>query len=717
MSSTGSGSCEVGIGIEDTINTQGCSPDEGSHNSGTPEAEAVRVARRKLLVAIGFWAGVLVAVVAASAIFVGVYLGTGGDGETVSTDYGCLPADERNPHWKGKVVNLAVNSWTGSALTATTAAIILGEYMGMQVTLHSEDEYAMWAKMVQGEVDACLEVWPSGHSTDLQKYIYTDQTIASAGPLGVIGKIGWYFPSYVLDKYPQAANFNTMTSESRNTVLSYFSNTLYDGPSSWVSYDHEIIENNGWNMTVTSIETEEQLLETVYAAAAAKDPILFYMWTPHQIFGKYDLSRVSLPPYSTDCYADLDEVYCDYPDDILVKVYRKNFLDQSTLRVLQSFNLYNFDQIKMLSAVAYNGSTVEVAACNWVRKNRETWMQWIPPEPDNILRIALPSVIIPLVFIFCLGAGIASICHFRMKNKVAEEVVDLENQNAQLKLALMKTQDTTDFLNTPAETVVKMIEEFRKRHDWSPTELEDFNFIIKVISSRKLYTFDNEKTSQFLEEDVKDYLFDVTAIPRSKDVSAEQPENTLASSQQSHTSISEVIDKHFFDNVEQWEWDAISFANHSESNYLVHLANYIFDTHGFFEQLPLNRQKFNNFMDAVQKGYLDNPYHSGIHAADVTQALHLWIQQCSNAVCFTALELFSLLFSSLVHDLGHPGFNNNFMMASEDELALLYNDISILENYHVSYAFRLLKRPQCNFIEAMTPEQYHLYLRILLPSH
>ena len=51
-----------------------------------------------------------------------------------------------------------------------------------------------------------------------------------------------------------------------------------------------------------------------------------------------------------------------------------------------------------------------------------------------------------------------------------------------------------------------------------------------------------------------------------------------------------------------------------------------------------------------------------------------------------------LLVSTLVHDVDHNGLNNNFHINSQSPLALLYNDISVLENHHCSYATKLLAR-------------------------
>jgi len=54
----------------------------------------------------------------------------------------------------------------------------------------------------------------------------------------------------------------------------------------------------------------------------------------------------------------------------------------------------------------------------------------------------------------------------------------------------------------------------------------------------------------------------------------------------------------------------------------------------------------------------------------------------------TDLEIFALLFAALIHDLEHTGRTNNFHVNTATDLALLYNDRSVLENHHVSAAFR-----------------------------
>jgi hypothetical protein len=53
-------------------------------------------------------------------------------------------------------------------------------------------------------------------------------------------------------------------------------------------------------------------------------------------------------------------------------------------------------------------------------------------------------------------------------------------------------------------------------------------------------------------------------------------------------------------------------------------------------------------------------------------------------------ERFILLLSCAGHDLAHPGNNNAFEVNSKSELALTYNDKSVLENYSLFVLFSFL---------------------------
>ncbi len=58
---------------------------------------------------------------------------------------------------------LVQNPWTASALNAEVAKILIEENLGNSVEITAIDENTMFAGLAAGDLDACLELWPSGH--------------------------------------------------------------------------------------------------------------------------------------------------------------------------------------------------------------------------------------------------------------------------------------------------------------------------------------------------------------------------------------------------------------------------------------------------------------------------------------------------------------------------------------------------------------------------
>jgi len=113
--------------------------------------------------------------------------------------------------------------------------------------------------------------------------------------------------------------------------------------------------------------------------------------------------------------------------------------------------------------------------------------------------------------------------------------------------------------------------------------------------------------------------------------------------------------------------------------------------YNFISTLNIREKTLIEFLHAMEDRYnADVSYHNHVHAADVTQSLHVLLQMGAKHFTEEKLELFSMLIAAVVHDVGHNGLNNNFHVNSRSELALTYNDVSVLENMHVSTMFKLL---------------------------
>ncbi len=53
-------------------------------------------------------------------------------------------------------------------------------------------------------------------------------------------------------------------------------------------------------------------------------------------------------------------------------------------------------------------------------------------------------------------------------------------------------------------------------------------------------------------------------------------------------------------------------------------------------------------------------------------------------------EIFGIILAAIIHDFDHPGLNNAFMINSRSDIAIRYNDVSVLENYHIASAYQIL---------------------------
>eukprot|EP00536_Pseudo-nitzschia_multiseries_P003694 jgi/Psemu1/302109/fgenesh1_kg.58_\ len=84
------------------------------------------------------------------------------------------------------------------------------------------------------------------------------------------------------------------------------------------------------------------------------------------------------------------------------------------------------------------------------------------------------------------------------------------------------------------------------------------------------------------------------------------------------------------------------------------------------------------------------------------------------------LETFSMLIAAVIHDVGHPGLGNPFLINSKSDLALIYNDVSVLENMHLSTMFRLIvgknRDRQIDIFENFGQEEVELARKLIIKA-
>jgi len=131
------------------------------------------------------------------------------------------------------------------------------------------------------------------------------------------------------------------------------------------------------------------------------------------------------------------------------------------------------------------------------------------------------------------------------------------------------------------------------------------------------------------------------------------------------------------------------------------------------------QQTLGAYIEVASGGYTDPqkaPYHNWNHAVDVTHAVFRLLNLCQAARYFSDNERFALVVSAVCHDVGHPGFNNPFLIETAHELAIRYNDRSPLENMHSARLFEIISQPRAAVFANLDKQAYKEVRQVIIDA-
>jgi 3'5'-cyclic nucleotide phosphodiesterase len=126
------------------------------------------------------------------------------------------------------------------------------------------------------------------------------------------------------------------------------------------------------------------------------------------------------------------------------------------------------------------------------------------------------------------------------------------------------------------------------------------------------------------------------------------------------------------------------------------------------DAMSLIKDELELYITEIALLYNENPFHNFEHACHVVMStrklLSRLVQSCSgdpNAINDTAygitsdpLTQFAVVFSALVHDVGHPGVSNNQLQKEKSPIGIKYHYKSTTEQNSVTLAWNLLMQPK-----------------------
>ncbi|CAB1328738.1 unnamed protein product, partial [Coregonus sp. 'balchen'] len=125
-------------------------------------------------------------------------------------------------------------------------------------------------------------------------------------------------------------------------------------------------------------------------------------------------------------------------------------------------------------------------------------------------------------------------------------------------------------------------------------------------------------------------------------------------------------------DVDNWCFDVFVLHEASSEHALKFLVYELLTRYDLINRFRIPVSSLVSFVEALEVGYSKhrNPYHNLIHAADVTQTAHY------------------------------------LMLHTGIMVAILYNDRSVLENHHVSAAYRLMQEDEMNILVNLSKDDW-----------
>jgi hypothetical protein len=199
--------------------------------------------------------------------------------------------------------------------------------------------------------------------------------VVSFGPLGILGRNGWFCREADVDRWNALAGFRGLRDPQ---VRLHFNGTFMAFEAEGWGPNQELIENLDLHYDVAYLGADAAP-DAIQARLEAGLPAFFYLWTPYPFHMRYSLSRIHLPAYSPALFA---QGRSDYPTDVLEKVASRQLakLVPAVAELYSHFRIDNSAQESILVKIDAEGLSVMQAACVWIRheENVAVWAEWLP---------------------------------------------------------------------------------------------------------------------------------------------------------------------------------------------------------------------------------------------------------------------------------------------------------------------------------------------------
>ncbi len=204
-------------------------------------------------------------------------------------------------------VRVAELDWDGARSVQHILKAVLEGELGLAVEWVRQDPASLLAAMDRGEVDVFPDMWMPDQAEGWGRYIAAgsrQSVLVNDAPY--LGTQSLYVPGYVQEEHdirrvedlrsPEAARLFDTDGDGRGEI--------WPGPPGWSARRHQLVKLKSYGLDglyQPQDLTEEDFKRHVREAYKARQPVVFYFWTPDALHAGHDLRKLEEPPF--DGYA------------------------------------------------------------------------------------------------------------------------------------------------------------------------------------------------------------------------------------------------------------------------------------------------------------------------------------------------------------------------------------------------------------------------------
>jgi glycine betaine/proline transport system substrate-binding protein len=285
-------------------------------------------------------------------------------------------------------IKIIDNNWSSQKVLARVAQQLL-EQVGYETRLVPADSQGQFPAMGLGDLHLQMEIWEGTMAQNFDKEVQAGR-MTDMGSHVATTREEWWYPNYVEEICPGLPDWKALNAcAEKLAAVETAPNARYlAGPVDWIKHDQERIDALGLNVTVVNAGSAAALFGELKSAAARKEPIILFNWSPNWVGAAYPGKFIEFPEYSPECVTDSswginpDKTYdCGNPVGGYLKKgvwsgFEETWSCGFELIENISFTGPMIDQAAAM--VDVDGLSHSDAAAAWIKQHQQEVAEWMP---------------------------------------------------------------------------------------------------------------------------------------------------------------------------------------------------------------------------------------------------------------------------------------------------------------------------------------------------